>query len=118
MKHSNREQFNYYRDLIQLRKSHPAFRLATAELVNNHLQFIEGTPEQVVAYTLNGHAGGDEWEQIVVAFNGSDKAADITIPEGQWKVIAHDATIDLEGKNTIEGSHATVAPSAALILAR
>ena len=118
LKRANREHFDYYRNLIQLRKSHPAFRLATAELVNKHLQFIEGTPEQVVAYTLNDNAGGDEWNQIVVAFNGSSEAVEIEIPEGKWMVIANDATIDLAGEKTIEGNKATIAASAALILAR
>ena len=118
LKHSNREQFDYYRNLIQLRKSHPAFRLATAEEVCKHLQFIENTPEQVVAYTLNDNAGGDEWNQIVVAFNGSDQSAEIEIPEGNWMIIANDGSIDLTGSNKLEGSKATVAASAALILAR
>lgn len=118
LKQSNREQFDYYRNLIQLRKSHPAFRLSTAEEVCKHLSFIENTPEQVVAYTLNDNAGGDEWQQIVVAFNGSNAAAEIEIPEGQWMVIANDGKIDLQGSVKIEGNKAIVAPSAALILAK
>ncbi len=118
LKQSNREQFDYYRNLIQLRKSHPAFRLTTAEEVCKHLSFIENTPEQVVAYTLNDNAGGDEWQQIVVAFNGSNAAAEIEIPEGQWMVIANDGKIDLQGSVKIEGNKAIVAPSAALILAK
>lgn len=118
LKQNNREQFDYYRNLIQLRKSHPAFRLTTAEEVCKHLSFIENTPEQVVAYTLNDNAGGDEWQQIVVAFNGSNAAAEIEIPEGQWMVIANDGKIDLQGSVKIEGNKAIVAPSAALILAK
>lgn len=118
LKRSNREQFEYYCNLIQLRKSHPAFRLTTTEEVSKHLQFLENTPEQVVAYTLNDNAGGDEWNQILVAFNGSDKAVTIEIPQGEWKVIAHDAKIDLNGTKTLSGSTAIIAHSAALILAR
>ena len=118
LKSQNREQFDYYRQLIQLRKSHPAFRLTTAEQVRKHLQFIENTPEQVVAYTLNDNAGGDEWNQIVVAFNGSNEPREIAIPQGTWMVIANDASIDLSGNIKLEGDKATIAPSAALILAR
>ncbi len=118
LKHTNREQFDYYRNLIQLRKSHPAFRMESAEQVCNHLLFIENTPKQVVAYTLNDNAGGDTWEQILVAFNGSDSPVEINIPEGKWQIIANDAIIDLEGRKSIEGNKATIAPSAALILSR
>ena len=64
------------------------------------------------------NAGGDEWSQIVVAFNGANEAAEIEIPEGTWMVIANDGSIDLAGSVKIEGSKATIAPSAALILAR
>ena len=37
----NKDVFNYYKDLIALRKSHPAFRIATAEGVREALQFQE-----------------------------------------------------------------------------
>ena len=31
MKHENRELFDYYRELIRLRRSHPAFRMTSAD---------------------------------------------------------------------------------------
>ena len=41
LKAKNKDVFNYYKDLIALRKSHPAFRIATAEGVREALQFQE-----------------------------------------------------------------------------
>ena len=40
--------FEYYKNLIQLRKNHPAFRLGNADLVRKHLEFIDA-PEGTVA---------------------------------------------------------------------
>lgn len=117
-KHSNRELFNYYRNLIELRKTHPAFRLASAEQVREHLHFFEDTPDKVVAYSLNDHTGNDSWEQIIVAFNGNDKACPISIPTGKWAVIIDNGNIDLQGSRSIEGAQASIAPFAALVLAR
>lgn len=118
LKHKNRELFDYYRSLIALRKAHPAFRLASADAVREHLRFIEGTPAKVVAYTLVNHAGGDECEQIVVAFNGNDTPCVIPVPQGEWRVLADNGKIDLQGRRKLTGSQVTVAPSAALIIAR
>ena len=50
--------FQYYKDLIQLRKSHPAFRLGKAELVRKHLEFLPTEP-CLVGFRLKNHAGGD-----------------------------------------------------------
>lgn len=118
LKQTNRSHFDYLRKLIELRKTHPAFRLFSAEQVRTHLHFIENTPEKVIAYTLDDHAGNDTWEQIFVAFNGNDKACTLSIPTGKWNVIIDNSNIDLSGSSQIEGSQATVAPYAALILAR
>ena len=48
--------FSYYKNLIQLRKNHPAFRLGNADLVRKHLEFID-TPEGTVAFRLNFQSG-------------------------------------------------------------
>ena len=118
LKHKNRELFDYYRSLIALRKAHPAFRMASGDEVREHLRFIEGTPANVVAYTLDNHAGGDEYEQIVVAFNGNDKSCVIPMPQGKWHVLVDNGKIDLQGTRQVTGSQMAVAPHSALIMAR
>ena len=118
LKHKNRELFDYYRSLIALRKAHPAFRMASGDEVREHLRFIEGTPANVVAYTLDNHAGGDEYEQIVVAFNGNDKSCVIPVPQGKWHVLVDNGKIDLQGTRQVTGSQMAVAPHSALIMAR
>ena len=83
LKAKNKDVFNYYKDLIALRKSHPAFRIATAEGVREALQFQEVNQPGVVAYTLGEHANGDSWKKIMVIFNGNRTAVTVSLPEGR-----------------------------------
>ncbi len=118
LKHENNEQFDYYRELIKLRKAHPAFRMTSADQITRHLVFDEGMEENVISYSLMDHANGDEWKEIKVIFNGNPKAMTVKIPKGKWTVIADDGRIKADGLGQSKGGIVTVAPTSALILSR
>lgn len=118
LKKQNREQFDYYRNLIALRKSHPAFRMTTAEDIAKHIVFDKVTADNLVSYTIEDNANGDSWKEIKVVFNGSDKAQIVKVPKGNWTIVAMDGRIDKDGLGQSKGGKVTVAPQAALILAR
>lgn len=107
--------FNYYRNLIQLRKNHPAFRLSNADLVRKHLEFID-TPENVVAFRLKNYAGRDDWRNIIVVLNASKESAEVTIPDGQYTIVCCDGIINENGLGTISGTKTVAEPQSALIL--
>nr|WP_231495048.1 type I pullulanase [Prevotella sp. P6B1] len=107
--------FNYYRQLIQLRKHHPAFRLGNADLVRKHLEFID-TPESTVAFRLKNYAGRDDWRNIIVILNSSKEPVEITIPDGRYTVVCCDGNINENGLGTITGTKTVVDPQSALIL--
>ncbi len=117
LKHVNREQFDYYRELIKLRKEHPAFRMATADQVARHLKFDNVKEPNLISYSLKDHANGDQWKEIKVVFNGADEAREVKIPRGKWLVIADDGHISASGLGESKGGRMTVAPRSALILA-
>jgi pullulanase len=95
-KRAHRETVAYVRDLIALRKAHPAFRMGATELINKHLNFIETKDDQLVVYQIND-APGDEWSNILVAFNGSKEPRSIDFPEGQWKQVVSGRKVDTAG---------------------
>ena len=67
--------FDYYRQLIALRKAHPAFRMTSQADIASHLKFdrtdSRKTPN-LISYSLTDHANGDAWEEIKLVFNGAE----------------------------------------------
>ncbi|MBQ7205529.1 MAG: type I pullulanase, partial [Muribaculaceae bacterium] len=56
----------YYKNLIALRKAHPAFHMGNADLVRRHLDFLP-TENCLVAYHINGRGvPGEQWGDIYV----------------------------------------------------
>lgn len=87
--------FDFYRGLIALRKAHPAFRMTRREAVNASLDFATNVPENLVEYVIHDHANGDPWKHILVIYNGSGQARDLTV-RGDWKIVANDQRAGVE----------------------
>lgn len=118
-KHENADLFNYYRELIKLRKSHPAFRMTTAEDVAKHIVFDNTNNEpNLISYSIKDNANGDAWKEIKLIFNGSDDSKGVKVPKGNWIVVAQDGQLNAEGLGMSKGGKLTVAPRSALILAK
>ena len=115
-KSTNHDVFVYYKNLIDLRKSHPAFRMADADMVREHLQFLPVERDNLIAYQLTGNANGDSWKDIIVAFNGRDVAAPLTVPAGKYTIVARDGKIDKRGMGSITGPNVMVPAQSALII--
>ncbi len=107
--------FNYYRNLLQLRKRHQAFRLGKAELVREHLTFLP-SQDCLVAFQLSNHAGGDAWENIIVVLNANTEEKEIEIPEGNYTIVASNGEINEKGLGSIQGGKITVSPQSAFII--
>ena len=107
--------FDYYKNLIALRKNHPAFRLGSADLVRKHLEFLD-TPVKTLAFRLKNYAGRDDWRNIIVIFNAGNTDTEVTIPEGNYTIVCCDGQINEQGLGTIKGSKAIVDAQSALII--
>ena len=113
--------YDYYRGLIALRKAHPAFRLGNADLVREHLEFLDA-PDGAVAWRLTGHADGDPCEELVVVINSRKEAVSVALPDADnnntYTVYCRDGRISVDGLGTITGPVLTVGPQQALIVGR
>ncbi len=108
--------FDYYKNLIALRKAHPAFRLGTSELVRQHLEFLPIENDFVVAYRLKDHAGSDEWQDIIVILNADKSSVRVNIPEGRYTVVCCDGKVDEQSLGEVTGNKVQVNPQSALII--
>ena len=119
-----RDQFDYYRGLVALRKAHPAFRMTSAEDIARHLVFDKidsaKTPN-LISYSLRDHANGDKAQEIKVVFNGASEPQTVKIAKANWQILTKDGKIaspDSENIGTFKGGSITLAPYSALILSR
>ncbi len=92
LKQKNRDIFDYYRGLIELRKAHPMFRMKTRQEVGANLKFFDDdlgirVSPRCVAYSLASGASGDSWSEVLVLLNPNPKAVTVTIPDGTWTVV-------------------------------
>ena len=109
--------YEYYRQMIQIRRQHKGFRLGTAELVQKHVEFLPTDNEALIIYRIKDLDGIDTAKSLVVLLNGSAAPAEAVIPEGDYTVLAEDAKADAAGIATIHATNITVAPYSATILA-
>ena len=122
--------FEYYRNLIQLRKNHPAFRLAKAEAVREHLEFLptgsadpKNAGEQaekegcLLAFRLKNLEGIDSWKNIIVIFNANKEARTVAIPQGEYHVACCNGVINEDGIGMpLVGNETIIDGQSALIL--
>ena len=106
--------FTFYKEMIRMRRNHPAFRMATTEQVAENLKFYD-SPEGTVMYTLNGAAVGDEWSEILVVYNGSRYGVDVDFPYGEWNIVCEDAKMQLDAPRPFTGGSFYVHGSSAII---
>lgn len=95
--------FNYYKDLISLRKNHSAFRMKNPEdiIKNLDVYFYENndTSGVIIAHYKN-NANEDLWKNIVVIYNGTtidDYNVISSMPKssnGFWNIVVQDGVVN------------------------
>ena len=114
--------FTYYKNLILLRKNHPAFRLATGDKVRQHLGFLPAVNSKdvkqdcLVGFLLKDLQGIDAWKTIIVIYNFNKEAKEMAIPEGTYTIACCNGAIDEAGLGEVSGKEVLVDGQSALIL--
>ncbi len=99
---ANAEVVEYYKNLISLRKAHPAFRMISAEDVRTNLQF-KIAEQQLISYEISNKANGDDWKNILVIYNAKAEAIDYKL-EGEWQLVVVGDDFDPAGEKMINNS--------------
>ncbi len=110
--------FQYYRQLIQLRKNHPLFRIPSTEQIQKHLHFCTQYKLGVVSYCIDGKKVGDVWERVILIFNGNRKEISIPLPEGVYEAVADGNEINENGLGRSFSGAAAVEPVSMLLLVK
>lgn len=110
---------NYLRGLISIRRTHRAFRLTTAEDVEQVVNFLPSRdlPDKTIAFRLNGKRTGDTYEEYFVVLHGGLKPAEFKFPPGRWAVLADGQKAGIQSLGYIEGD-LVLPPLTAWVLAK
>lgn len=109
--------FEYYRQMIAIRRAHKGFRLGSAEAVKEHVEFIPVENEHLIVYRIKDLEGIDSAKSLIVLLNGGPKQGIARIPFGHYSLLAFNAVADVNGLDQIATDAVTVAPYSATILA-
>ena len=110
--------FEYYRQMIAIRRAHKGFRLGSAELVKKHCEFMPTDNEHLIIYRIKDLEGIDFAKSLVVLLNGGAEPATVEVPEADYTVLAHDGEANNNlGLGVIHAKSVMVEPYSATILA-
>ncbi|MBC8004229.1 MAG: type I pullulanase [Verrucomicrobia bacterium] len=116
-KSTYQEVYQYYQDLITLRKNHSAFRMRSAQQIREHLLFSNDYLPGVTSFVMVNRANGDDWRTIQVIFNGKRHSILFPIKEHiRWRLVAHEKTINEDSTVYPEGNAIEVAGISMMIL--
>ncbi|MET0466386.1 MAG: type I pullulanase, partial [Chitinophagaceae bacterium] len=83
-KTANKDVTDYVKGLIQLRKSHPAFRIKDKAAITANVRFVSAG-YGIIIYEISARTVGDSWQKILVCLNGNTSAKTAPLI-GKWKV--------------------------------
>jgi pullulanase len=114
-KDSNSVVVDYVQKLIQLRKTHPAFRLGNAADIRQHITFSKDPKEGLIEFSIE-KAPNEPWKYIHIMINGTDKDQNVSFPYADWRTIVDDQNVFLMPNGGFKGRSAKIKPFSMLIL--
>ena len=110
--------YEFYRQMIAIRRAHKGFRLGSAEAVEKHVEFLPAEDENLIVYYIKDLDGIDTAKSLLVILNGSNKEQKADIPQGAYTILAYDGEAKADGSlGDYAGSRIAVAPYSVTILA-
>lgn len=101
----------YYSGLISFRSKNPSLRMMTGAETTSAISFIDGTDENVIAYTIESNLQNN----MAVIYNPNSTATEVTFPAGKWDIYIDDAKAGNEILNSVSGK-TTVNPISCMVL--
>lgn len=107
-KKANLAVFQYYRDLIAMRKAHPVFRMSTAAEARENLKFYDElglkVEQPAIAYMLYGSREQDSWGRVLVLVNPLKTPLKFDLPQGGWLKAFDNSGLAKEPGAAVSGS--------------
>lgn len=79
----------YVKSLINLRKTHCAFRLSNLDDIKDGIDFLFVPSKNTVAFVIKSIDMIDSWHNIVVIYNANKYSVGVKLPSGTWKLVGN-----------------------------
>ena len=89
--------------------------MTSSEDVTQYLHFLESDDPLLIAYTIDAQKVGDQWNEILLAFNANLQPREIALPAGQWSTYLINGVFS---NDMVLGDQLALEPSTATILYR
>ncbi len=100
----------YFKGLGEIRNAFSPFRSSSTIVAPSYIN----TGDNVIAYSINNSKAG-EWSKVVVIMNNGG-AASVTLPAGEWTVVADGTKAGLASLGTASGSYNVPANGSAILV--
>ncbi|WP_064092692.1 type I pullulanase [Rossellomorea aquimaris] len=108
----------YVKGLIQIRKSHGAFRFQKSELIWKHAEVSHEVENLVAVHYRNVHPYGP-WNEILLIFHSDMEKCDYLLPKGEnWICLSDGREANVNGLYTLEHSFTPLNPVSSYIFVR
>ena len=111
--------FEYYKNLIALRKNHVAFKMGgmpQSNILAQHLEFLPGGDCLVVYCYKDLKVLGDSWNDIIVILNGNTERRTVKLPKSTYTIVGDGDVINEQGLYTITTDEIIVPARSAIIM--
>ena len=119
-KEKYKDVFEYYKSLINLRKSHRVFKMKTSKEIKENIEFFKKgdnfKENNIVAYKIKGNNLKDSIGNIAVIFNGNKDEVEVKLDHDAFKVILDKDNILEEGLYNINSNVVKISRYSAMIL--
>lgn len=112
---ANRQLVDYYRGLIALRMRLPGLQDKTAAAASRVLA-VTSPGKDCAAVLLDNTGAGSPWKRLFMAYSAAPEAVSLTLPQGDWDVLADAESSFAWQKPRVIKASAPLEPVSALIL--
>lgn len=114
-KHLYKDNVNYIKGLIKIRKELPCFRMKSADQIRANTHILP-LPAPLIGFSLQNQS--EDFSEVLFLINPLRTKQLIEIPDGSWTVIANDKRAGIYSKQLVQGKEIEVEPVCLTILAK
>jgi pullulanase len=110
-----KENVNYIKELIQIRKILSCFRMRTTDEILSHTSSLQ-LPPPIIGYLYQNK--NSDFHEVILLCNPLNKRVLLSIPEGDWYVFADHENVGISSNRLLKGGEISIEPICLMVLGK